>query len=187
MLLAAAVAVLGAAPALAADQPRAPWQWPSEFSEVRLGVMAHDALWREAGSVSINGELVFPKLWGMGWSDFWRALVPRLHVGVMGNTGGKTSYAYFGGLWTWDLGSNWFTEASFGGAVHDGELDGGPGRSALGCRVLYHTSGSLGYRLTPQWSIMATIDHISNGTGSLSSCSRNQGINELGLRIARSF
>jgi hypothetical protein len=46
----------------------------------------------EKGTADINGELVFPKIYSLpGWQD---VLIPRFHVGGMGNVDGRTSYAY---------------------------------------------------------------------------------------------
>jgi hypothetical protein len=63
--------------------------------------------------------LVFPKIYTVpGWQDI---LIPRFHVGGMGNLGGRTSYGYAGALWTLNY-DRYFTEVFFGGAVHDGPL-----------------------------------------------------------------
>jgi hypothetical protein len=162
----------------------------SERYEVRLGALAHGVWGVENGSVSLNGEFVAKKVWFYPVAPEWRWLIPRFHVGIMGNTGGKTSYAYAGGLWTYDVTRKLFAEIFLGGALHDGSLVGepvDPGRSGLGCRVEYHLGGSIGYRITPQWSAMVTLDHVSNGKGVWSNCQRNQGLNEVGVRVGYSF
>jgi hypothetical protein len=117
-------------------------------------------------------------------------LIPRLHIGGMGNVSGGTSYAYARGLWTVNFG-RFFTEVFGGGAIHDGPLtspDPMPhNQPALGCRELYHIGGNVGYRFDQNWSTMVTVDHISNGRGVLSNCPENTGLSLVGLRIGYSL
>ncbi len=54
-------------------------------------------------------------------------------------------------------------EIFFGGAVHDGSINGTSDLNALGSRVLFNVGGSVGYRFDAHWSVMATFDHMSNG------------------------
>jgi hypothetical protein len=42
-----------------------------------------------------------------------------------------------------------------------------------------------GYQFSPDWSVMATLDHVSNGTGFLSDCHLNQRVTAVGLRLGR--
>jgi len=158
---------------------------PAWYSyEIRGGIL-YDFIENER-DLAANAEFVFRRFWTT--ESAWDALIPRLHVGGMGNLGGKTSYAYTGFLWTYNFTERFFSEVSFGGAVHNGYLvDAPPGRNSIGCRVEYNGGGSFGMRLNPQWSVMLTLDHISNGQGSLSSCPANQSINELGLRFGYAF
>jgi lipid A 3-O-deacylase len=159
---------------------------PQKF-EIRGGGLAsfHKP---ETGDVNLNGEVVLPKFISLpGWQDM---LIPRLHIGGMGNVSGGTSYAYAGGLWTVNFG-RFFTEVFGGGAIHDGSLtspDPMPhNQPALGCRELYHIGGNVGYRFDQNWSAMVTVDHISNGRGVLSNCPENTGLSLVGLRIGYSF
>ena len=159
-----------------------------EHYEVRVGAFAHAVGSVEQNTVDLNGEFVFADFWPKSWaSPTWRFLLPRLHVGVMGNTGGKTSYGYVGGLWTGDLTRQFFIEGFVGGALHDGSLTGSPTQVALGCSLLFHVGGNIGYRITDHWSVMGTFDLLSNGNAVLHACGRNQGINNYGARIGYSF
>jgi hypothetical protein len=159
-----------------------------EHYEVRIGAFAHAVGSVEQNTVDINGEFVFADFWPKHWAQpGWRFLLPRLHIGVAGNTGGKTSYGYIGGLWTFELTRQFFVEAFVGGAVHDGSLSGSATQVALGCNPLFHVGGSVGYRITNHWSVMATFDHLSNGNAVLNACGRNQGINNYGARIGYAF
>jgi hypothetical protein len=159
--------------------------------EFRFGLGAHGVGSVEKGAVAINGEVVFPQLRLGDWpSDApWAFLVPRLHVGGTTNFSGRTSYGYVGALWTFEVTNRLFLEGFLGGAAHNGSLSGDPAnhRAALGCRLLFHSGGSIGYRFAPQWSVMFTFDHLSNGNAAFDACSRNQGLNEYLLRVGYSF
>jgi len=154
--------------------------------EARFGAFSHGVGGDEQGSVDLNAEVVFSRLWT--WSPTWNWLIPRPHLGAMVNTANKTSYVYAGGLWSYDITPKFFVEGFFGGAIHNGSLEGDATHSALGCRGQYHVGGSMGYHITQPLSVMFTFDHISNGNGvMLSNCDKNNGLNEYGLRLAWEF
>ena len=56
-------------------------------------------------------------------------------------------------------------------------------RNALGCSPLFRESASVGYRFTPSWSIMATIEHLSNA----GICAQNRGLTNVGVRLGYTF
>jgi hypothetical protein len=159
-----------------------------DFSGFELRGGALVSTWGpERGELNLNAEAELPKFFRLqGWADY---LVPRLQAGIVGNLGGGTSYAYAGPLWTVNYGRA-FAGLALGGAVHNGQIEGhytDPGRNRLGCRVLFHVAFDVGYRITEALSAMVTFDHISNGSGTLSSCGANEGVSVLGLRIGYSF
>lgn len=154
--------------------------------EFRAGVFG--STWgHERGELNLNGEVLFPKFLRVGnWADI---LIPRLQVGATGSVGGGTSYAYVGPIWTAAY-ERVFVDLSLGGAIHNGETGNmtDPNRNRLGgCRVIYHVGSDIGYRLTDNWSAMLTFDHISNGSGTLSSCGENQGVTIVGIRLGYMF
>ena len=103
------------------------------------------------------------------------------------NLSGRTSFAYTGFLWTASFTERTFFEISVGPSVHNGFRDfPPPNRQALGCDVLVHAGLSLGYRLAEHWSVLATYTHLSNASD-LSGCSRNQGLDNLGVRLSYGF
>ena len=160
---------------------------PSLLSEVRLGFSAQDPSGAESGSANLTGEILFAKPFTPA-DLFTSYFIPRPHIGGSLNFDHKTSFAYAGLTWTVDITQRIFVEASFGGAVHNGNTQSNPAlipvdRSALGCSPLFRESGSLGYRLTPNWSVMATIEHLSNAGG----CSQNRGLTNVGARLGYSF
>src|SRR5215831_13430859 len=83
----------------------------------------------------------------------YKFLVPRPQFGAMINTAGKTTATPV------------------------------PDENTLGCKVLFHTGLSGGYRLTEQWTALLTWDHISNAH----LCAHNAGMNDYGVKIGYSF
>lgn len=186
----AAFAICGAAHAadLVAPAPSAEayvaepaYSW-RVLDEVRGGIYAYGVDDPPEGlSPSINFELLTSRLpvGGQAW------YVPRLHVGATINTDDSPSHGYAGFTWTVDVTDWMFVEASFGGGVHNGDTGSSapPGESALGCSVLFRESASLGFRIDENWSVMGTIEHLSNA----GLCDANRGITEAGARLGYRF
>jgi lipid A 3-O-deacylase len=192
-------------PALAADlgetplRPAiyaAPVQPMSFVSELRIGGAVQDPGSAEGkargfSKENINGEILFAK--PVIFQDpFWQAFIPRPTVGGSYNTGGRTSYAYLGATWTIEvfpetLGRKVFIDGFFGGAAHNGWT--GPkaatpyGFNTLGCSPLFREAAALGYRITEHWSIMATVEHMSNA----GLCANNRGLTNYGGKIGYTF
>jgi lipid A 3-O-deacylase len=171
------------APAPAAEayvaEPASSWR---VLDEVRGGVFAYGVDGPPEGtSASINFELLTSRLpvGGQAW------YVPRLHVGATINTDDAPSHGYAGFTWTIDVTDWMFVEGTFGGGVHNGDTgeDAPPGESALGCSVLFRESASLGFRFSENWSVMGTVEHLSNA----GLCDANRGITEAGARLGYRF
>ncbi|GJD59966.1 acyloxyacyl hydrolase [Methylobacterium frigidaeris] len=193
--LAAAIttAVVLAAPAAQAADPsamvpayRPPVQPLSIVSEFRIGGSAQDPGSNEKNTSNINGELLFAKP-VTGLDRFWAAFVPRPTVGGSYNVDGRTSYAYLGATWTFDITDRIFVEGFFGAGFHDGRT--GPKLfvpktfNSLGCSPLFREAAGIGYRINEHWSIMATIEHMSNA----GLCVENRGLTNYGGKIAYTF
>jgi len=167
------------APAIAADETSG----SGIISELRLGIYDHNTdlagSRHETYKPDINAEILFN---GPSWLQ-WMAK-PRINLGTNLNTGSGTSSAYAGLVWNFDLTDTLFLEGGFGGAIHDGETDKEtPNNLDLGCRVLFHENASIGYRLTPNVNVMATVDHIS----SAALCNPNPGLTNVGVRLGYAF
>lgn len=184
-----ALALFAPSVALAADplvQPayERPTRPASFLSEVRIGGSAHDPWSPEQGSANLTGEILFAKPFAPA-DLFTSYFVPRPHIGGSLNFDDKTSFAYAGLTWTVDITPRFFVEGSFGGAIHDGAtgrvapID----RNALGCSPLFRESGSVGVRLSANWSVMATVEHLSNA----GLCSQNRGLTNIGARLGYTF
>lgn len=172
----ALAAVLTGSPAIAGDEA------PGYVSEVRVGVLAHDqgifSSHKEDG-IDINGEVLFMDL---GWLGDKIALRP--HIGGSVNTTGDTSQAYAGLTATIPVFSWGFFDFSFGGAYHNGETDSGRvDKKDLGCHALFRESASLGAYIGDHHTISAFADHISNA----SICSKNEGLENVGVRYGYRF
>jgi hypothetical protein len=110
----------------------------------------------------------------------------RPHVGATVNFGGLESQVYAGLSWTWHVFDGpVFIEGTFGGTVHNGAANGMvyPARN-LGCAVMFRESASIGFDITEQASIMATVEHSSHAglCGPV-----NEGITNLGVRVGWKF
>jgi hypothetical protein len=156
------------------------------LSEFRFGLSAQDpwgSEWRD-GSANLTGEILFAKPFTA--SDLFTSyFIPRPHVGGSLNFDGGTSFAYAGLSWTVDVTPGLFVEGSLGGAVHNGKdhpITAVDRHQALGCSPLFRESGSVGVRLSANWSLIATVEHLSNG-----SCSDNRGLTNVGARVGYSF
>jgi lipid A 3-O-deacylase len=131
----------------------------------------------------VNVELLFTPF---DLGDFnWIGEI-RPHLGATLNFGGLESQVYAGLSWTWHVFDGpVFIEGTFGGALHNGASSGAvfPARN-LGCPTLFRESASIGVDVTPQASIMLTVEHSSHaglcGDG-------NTGITNLGVRAGWKF
>jgi lipid A 3-O-deacylase len=154
------------------------------ISEVRGGVFEHDALSPERGSADVSAEVLFNKPWTSS-DPFWNVLLPRPDIGGTANFAGKTSEAYAGAAWDYNITDKIFAGTSFGGSVNNGFTGNvvPPGHNAVGCNWGFRESGTLGYRLTQNWSLMGSIEHMSNA----GFCVQNRGVTNGGLRLGYSF
>lgn len=188
-------------PASAADVPppaayAAPVQPLSIVSEIRIGGAVQDPGSAEGklpgfSKANVNGEILFAKP-QISADPFWQAFVPRPTVGGSYNTGGRTSYAYLGATWTLEVfpetfNRRVFLDGFFGGVAHNGWT--GPkaetpyGFNTLGCSPMFREAAALGFRLTEHWSIMATVEHMSNA----GLCANNRGLTNYGGKIGYTF
>ena len=135
-------------------------------------------------SISINLEVLFAtKLKSLPWS-------PHPVIGATINTDNDTNQLYGGMAWQYDFSERFFTEIFLGGAIHDGEEDpdtplagNREAHRAYGCPLNFRESLSFGWRLSSQYSLMATVSHMSNA----SLCDANDGLTNAGIRVSRRY
>lgn len=154
------------------------------ISELRGGVLAHNPAGRENGSADVNLELLFVKPIQPA-NPVMAFLVPRIHLGTTINTVGDTSSVYAGFTWTYDFTDKLFAEVGAGAGFHNGKTSRfvPTDRISLGCSPLFRESASLGYRFSPNWRVMATVEHMSNA----GLCHDNPGITNFGVRVGYVF
>ena len=173
--------VLGVA-AMVMPVPASADQGPAILSELRTGVMLHDAgiiTNHKENGADANLEVLFtsPRLLdAIG--------TPRPHLGASVNTLGLTDQAYAGLTWHWDVTPRFFGEFSFGPGLNNGKLNKeDPERKALGSPVNLRESLSAGWQITAHNSLSVMFDHISNG----GLARYNGGMDGLGLRWGYRF
>lgn len=189
ILLAAGLALAAGQVAFAADFAAPPPATdllfaPNFIAEARLGASAQDVFSPEAGSANLTGEILFAKPFRAD-DAIVDLFIPRLHVGGSLNFAGKTSFVYAGLTWSYDFTERIFVEGQFGGALHNGDTHAfaRPGHNALGCAPAFHEAASLGYRISARWSVLATIEHMSNA----GFCDQNRGLTNVGARLSYRF
>lgn len=194
-------AALGLAPAIAADMSSLgidntmpasviaspPTTYIDIVDEVRVGVFAHNWIHDESAPVDASVELLSSALPLPGPSDnpwFGWFFRPRINIGGMINTGGKTSYGFTGLTWRIPIYKGFFFEGEFGGAVNTSPLRDEPGRVNTGCRWDFRESGGFGYQFNEHWDLIANVEHISHATF----CTHiNPGLTQVGARIGYRF
>ena len=183
----AAVAAMAMAPSAAA-----------QIDSARLGVMMHNICVtdcknadKESG-VNISGELRFVSPDFLSW-----ALSPHPYLVASVNTDGNTSFGGVGLSWDFPLGGGWRFEPGIGYVLHDGSVnnpfpsgtqeavDYSNEHVLLGSEDLFRTSLALTWDVAETWSVQAIYEHLSHGQ--ILGNGRNQGLDELGLRLVWNF
>jgi lipid A 3-O-deacylase len=109
---------------------------------------------------------------------------PRIHLGTSIGTAGSASQLYSGITWTMTYSSKIFTEAGFGGVVHNGNLVDENDGPKLGCHLLFHEYLGAGYNFDSHWSLMAQVAHSSHAN----LCDGpNGGMTRAGLMVGYKF
>lgn len=164
-LACAVLSVLTAgSPASAADLDQAPVRTPKIFDELRFGASGsiqtgHD----HENGVLPDVEVLFNPF-GYNPAGDWKDQIthPRIHLGTSIGTAGSASQLYSGLTWTMTYSSGIFTEAGFGGVVHNGNLRDENDGPKLGCHLLFHEYVGAGYNFDSHWSLMAQVAHSSH-------------------------
>jgi lipid A 3-O-deacylase len=113
------------------------------------------------------------------------------------STTGDTSFGGAGLEWRWQASEHWAIEPGVGYVVHNGVINNkyanGTSESLaysnrhvlFGSRDLFRTSLSVTYSTQGPWEVQATFEHLSHGQ--ILGNGRNQGTDELGLRLGYRF
>ena len=170
----------------------------AQVDSARLGVMKHNICVtdcknadKESG-VNINGELRFssPDFLAWAWS-------PHPYIVASVNTDGNTSYGGVGLEWDIPFAGQWHFEPGFGYIIHDGAVnnpfpsgtqaavDYSADHVLLGSKDLFRTNLALTYDFNETWAMQAIYEHLSHGQ--ILGEGRNQGMDELGVRLVWRF
>lgn len=170
----------------------------ADVTEAHVGVMAHNICVTNCKNAdkedgpNIEMQLSFDSPSFLSW-----AFSPEPYVMASVSTSGDTSFGGFGVEWRWDFAEGWALEPGVGYIVHDGELEnphapGTPAAAAfaeehvqLGSRDLFRTSLALTRDLPGPWEVQVQFEHLSHGQ--ILGSGRNQGIDELGIRLGYRF
>jgi hypothetical protein len=182
-----------------------------QAAEAWVGAYAHDvtfigetlgfgAAGRESGAV-INVGVGSDRIDSLRWLGR-----PASHAFAAINTAGDTSFAAVGLNWPLDIGEagGFYIRPGLGLAVHDGETElpdfRDPGltpaerqrrinlrseKIEFGSRVLFEPELAVGYRLSERTSAELSYVHLSHGQ--ILSQGKNQGLDQLGVRIRHRF
>lgn len=162
--------------------------------DYRFGIMAHNIKIidgknadKEDGA-NISGDVVFHTPERLKW-----ALSPNPYLTASVNTAGETSWFGGGLYWDFPLTERLSFEAGMGYVVHNGEVNnpfptGSPQFTAffndnvlLGSRDLFRPTLGLNYHVNERFGIQLFYEHLSHGQ--ILDSGRNQGMDELGLRL----
>jgi lipid A 3-O-deacylase len=175
------------APVIAPPAVTFPGTYIDIVDEVRVGVFAHNWIHNEDAPVDASVELLSSPLPLPGPADnpwFGWFFRPRINLGGMINTGGKTSYGFTGLTWRIPIYQRFFFEGEFGGSVNNGPEHPEVGRIFMGCPINFRESGGFGYQLTSNIDIIASIEHNSHATF----CTHiDPGITDVGVRVGYKF
>lgn len=142
----------------------------------------------------MNAEVLF-KAFDFGASDtdnsFLRTMLsPRLHVGTTISFDDDTASSLYSGLtWHHGLGEYLFIETSFGGAVHNGDMDPKPINATqttrgLGSTLLFRESVAIGANLSPDLTLVVQISHMSHAD---LAGDQNDGQTDLSVKLGKKF
>ena len=195
-ILAAALALVGAAtPALADDllAPQPASSWESALSEVRVGLNAHAVVANFLPTVSpttydlsrindVSFDLLFksPNFEAFNWIGR-----PRPNLGATISLAGKESTFHAALTWHAQLFSSpFYLEGTFGAAANNGYLtDAPPGYHNMGCRVQFYEVFAAGADLGSNLTATLAWEHTYNAD----LCQQNDGLTDLGVRIGYKF
>jgi lipid A 3-O-deacylase len=161
--------------------------------EVSVGGFAHDVMdlghGKESGTADIQLEVDTTR------PPILRILgAPRINAFVSINSGGGADNAGAGLVWDHQLFDRLYGRLDLGLAANDGSLTAplGPSgdfarahRLQLGSHLLFREALGLELRLTRHWALGGEFIHES--TGQIVAHGANEGINDLGLKLAYRF
>lgn len=165
---------------------------------VHVGVLAHNIQVIDGKNANKeDGPVVEAELTFAAPGVFRYLLSPKPYAVVSANVAGDTSFAGVGLNWRWEFLPGWSLDPGLGYVVHDGELDlpfpaGDPRNTEFneenvlyGSRDLFRTTLGLSREVGEKLSAQVFYNHLSHGQ--ILGEGRNQGVDQLGVRIGYRF
>lgn len=147
--------------------------------EIKFGLMQHDFDTkfghRHEKGQNIIVEYLFDKM-----QNYLRAFP---HIGASINNRGFTSNIYTGLTWQFDIKDVLVVEATLGASINNAERLETKKKRALGSKLLFRESFSVGYLINKTHSVSIMIDHIS----SADIRKPNPGLTDIGLKYGFRF
>lgn len=158
---------------------------PLNAAEVRIGALRHDVRSGLKQRYEKGTDIQAEYQTNTFDNAFFKFILdPHVHGGININTHHATNVIYAGLTWRLDLGTLFFMEASFGGGCHDGQRKKKTKhKNALGSRLLFRESISLGLQFTKQQSLSLVLEHMSNAK----MVKPNPGLTNFGIRWGYRF
>ena len=157
------------------------------LDEVRVGVYAHNWIHDEGSPVDVSGEILtspigYPNNFGGQWFSW--LFDPRINIGAMINTGGKTSYGFTGLTWRLPIYKGFFFEGESAAPSTPRRCAMWATASTPAAASTSAKSGGFGYQFNEHWDLIANIEHISHATF----CTHiNPGLTQVGARVGYKF
>lgn len=150
-------------------------------NQLKVGILKHDLSrikgFRPRHERSYNVHLEY------SFNNDYEFLWALPHVGASVNVDGYTSALYTGLTWHITMGKKFYLELTFGGAIHNANLKVERRRRALGSRLLFRESASLGFNINETHNISFIADHMSNAE----LAPPNHGLSDYGIRYGIKF
>lgn len=161
-------------------------------SELRIGIMAHDAypVWLPSTPTDFRFNQIkdvgFDLLLRSPDTDFFRWMgSPRPNFGGTLNFDGQESMVHLALTWQARLPDTpVYVEGTIGAALHNGLLTGVFGKlRPQGCRLGFYTGIGLGVDITEKLTATLVYEHMSNAD----MCSANFGLSNVGIKLGVKF
>ena len=147
--------------------------------EIKFGLMQHDFDTkfghRHEKGQNIIVEYLFDKM-----QNYLRAFP---HIGASINNRGFTSNIYTGLTWQFDMKDMIVVEVTLGASINNAERLESKKKRALGSKLLFRESFSVGYLINKAHSVSIMIDHISSADIK----KPNPGLTDIGIRYGFRF
>lgn len=157
----------------------------AQIREIKLGILKHSVKSGLKHTYERGYDLNIEYLISSPKNKFFKAISsPYLHIGSNISSGNATSIIYSGMTCRGIFKERYFLEASFGGCIHNGKLkQSSASKKALGSRLLFRESISIGMKFENKQNVSLFLDHASNAK----LASPNPGLTDFGIRYGLEF